>query len=112
MASRPPLLPPFQPPSLPPLLQQGKVQIRTVPLHHLNPVLLLHLRPHLHPQDPRKQILPLLLRLLQVLQGHLPERLHLLPQRLLRGRLQAAQPQDLLLFRTTATILQSRYLNP
>ena len=111
MASR---LLPLQHPSLLRLLRRREVQTKAAPLHHLNPVLLLHLRPHLHPQDPRKQILPLPLplRLLQVLQGHLPERLHLLPRRLLRGRIQAAQPQDLLLFRTTATIPQFRFLNP
>ena len=114
MASRPL---PLQPPSLLRLLRRREVQTRAVPLRHLNPVLLLHLRLRRLPlQDLREQIppLPLPLRLLQVLQGHLPERLqrlHLLPQRLLRERLRAAQPQDLLLFRTTATIPQSRFLN-
>ena len=79
-------------------LRRREVQTRAAPLRHLNPVLLLH-------QDPQKQILPLPLRLLQVLQGHLPERLHLH-----RGRLQAAQPQDLLLFRPIATIPQFHFL--
>ena len=101
-------LPPLQPPSLPPLLQQGKVQVRAVPLRHLNPVLLLHLRPRPLPhQDLRKQILPLLLR------GRRLERLHHLLLRPLLERLRAAHLRDLLLLlQTTVTIPQSHFLNP